>query len=324
MNINARIWENSIADLPPGDLQAERFTHYAREFFIPDNIAPAIYLANVAVLMSQKEQESESQPSPSAVRLSLSGQRPQGIPTWFLAGYPDVVVWFEEQAGPDRTSVDSELAKRAMTSGTPKSRLVDEDGFFAHTVLRTLVEMYREHSDQPLECAATPEDLQEEGAGNADDQEMTARQAIDLIATNISHYERELAARYGDRFPDLRSRLVAAGLLQLGYYVLVDHAMPLTVVTRAADESMACDDPVVEFVERVETEIFCVEGGNGERQRVTDACRLLRSRNLDMVTLARTAYEETPTVTQAVTNLMEAPELEGLRQVVGITPVPRR
>lgn len=100
--------------------------------------------------------------------------------------------------------------------------------------------------------------------------------------------------------------------------------MPLTVVTRAADESMACDDPVVEFVERVETEIFCIEGGNGERQRVTDACRLLRSRNLDMVTLARTAYEETPTVTQAVTNLMEAPELEGLRQVVGITPVPRR
>lgn len=323
MNINARIWENSIADLPPGDLQAERFTHYAREFFIPDNIAPAVYLANVAALTGQKEQDAESLPSPSAAKLALSEQRPQGVPTWFLAGYPDVVVWFEGQMGPDRTSVDSELARRAMTSGTPKSRLVDEDGFFAHTVLRTLVEMYREHSEQSLECAATPEDLREEGTGDADDQEMTARQAVDLIATNISRYERELAARYGDRFPGLRSRLVAAGLLQLGYYVLVDHVMPLTAVTRAADESMDCDDPVVEFVERVETEVFCIEGGTGERQRVTDACRLLRSRNLDMVTLARAAYEEAPTVTQAVTNLMEAPELEGLRHVVGITPVPR-
>ena len=58
MNINTRIWENSITDLPQGDQQAEQFEHYAREFFIPDSIAPSVYLANVGALMEQAAEES--------------------------------------------------------------------------------------------------------------------------------------------------------------------------------------------------------------------------------------------------------------------------
>ncbi len=321
MTINTRIWENSIAGLPRGDPQAEQFAHYAREFFIPDSIAPSIYLANVAALMDQTVDESGTQPTTSAVSMALSSQRPSGFPAWFLAAYPDVAAWFEGLQGSDRASVDAEVTRRSSASGTPTSHLVDESGFFAHAVLRSLVDLYRERTGRVLECIAPAPDMQEEEADTTDEEQtLTAQQAVDLMATNIARYERELAISYGDRFPDLRSRLVVAGLLQLGYYVLVDHVMPLATLAQAADESMTAEDPVVEFVERLETEVFCIEGGESERQRVTDACHLLRSRILDMVLLARSAFEETPTVTRATSNFMEAKEFEPLRQAIGILP----
>jgi hypothetical protein len=321
MTINTRIWENSIEGLPKGDPQAEQFAHYAREFFIPDCIAPAVYLANVAALMDQTVEENGAQPTASAAAMALSTQRPSGFPTWFLAAYPEVAAWFEAQAGADRTAVDAEVTRRSAAAGITPSHLVDENGFFAHAVLRTLVDLYQERTGLTLECTASAADLQEEGTETAaEDQSLTAQQAVDLMATNIAGYERELAARYGDRFNDLRPRLVVAGLLQLGYYVLVDHVIPLATLVQAADASMSADDPVVEFVERLETEVFCAEGGEHERQRVTDACHLLRSRILDMVLLARSASEAAPNTTKAVTNFMEAREFEPLRQAIGILP----
>ncbi|MHB8071408.1 MAG: hypothetical protein ACYDHF_05600 [Candidatus Cryosericum sp.] len=321
MTINTRIWENSIAGLPKGDPQAEQFEHYAREFFIPDYIAPAVYLANVAALMDQTVEEGGAQPTASAARMALSTQRPTGFPTWFVAAYPDVAAWFDALEGSERTSVDAEVTRRSTATGTATSHLVDENGFFAHAVLRALIDLYHEHAGVALECLASAADMQEEGTDTTEEEQaLTAQQAVDLMATNISRYERELAINYGDRFADLQSRLVVAGLLQLGYYILVDQVMPLATLAQAAVESMSADDPVVEFVERLETEVFCIEGGESERPRVTEACHLLRSRILDMVLLARSAFQETPTVTRATSNFMEAKEFEPLRKAIGILP----
>jgi hypothetical protein len=321
MNVNTRIWENSIADLPQGDQQAEQFEHYAREFFMPDSIAPSVYLANVAALMEQPDEESGVPPTPSAARMALSMQHPTGFPTWFLAAYPDVAVWFSSQDGPDRKAVDAEVTRRSAASGSAASQLVDENGFFAHAVLRTLVDLYRERTGSVLECTASDADLQEEGqAGSTDEQALTAQQAVDLMAVNITRYERELATSYGDRFAGMQPRLTVAGLLQLGYYVLVDHAIPLVTLIRAADESASADDPVVEFVERLEIEVFCAEGGEGERKRIEEACHLLRSRILDVVLQTRADFEELPSLTQATRNFMDLPQFESLRQAIGIRP----
>ncbi|HWQ22298.1 MAG TPA: hypothetical protein VN478_06195 [Clostridia bacterium] len=321
MNTNTRIWENSIAGLPKGDQQAERFEHYAREFFMPDSIGPSVYLANVGALMEQADTESGVQPSPSAARMALSTQHPTGFPTWFLAAYPDVALWFASRDGLDRQAVDAELTRRSATSGATASHLVDENGFFAHVVLRTLIDMYRERTGSVLECTAPEADLQEEGAtGSTDERALTAQQAVDLMAANITRYERELATSYGERFAGMQPRLVAAGLLQLGYYVLVDHVIPLTTLVHAADESSSADDPVVEFVERLEIEVFCAEGGETERKRIEEACHLVRSRILDVVLQTRTDFEQTPSLAPATRNFMENPELEPLRLAVGIRP----
>ncbi|MCX6085489.1 MAG: hypothetical protein NTX94_03495 [Caldiserica bacterium] len=321
MNINTHIWENSIADLPKGDLQAEQFEHYAREFFMPDSIAPSIYLANVAALMEQSAEESGVQPTPSAARMAVSMEHPTGFPTWFLAAYPDVALWFSAQDGPERKAVDAEVTRRSAASGTAASHLVDENGFLAHAVLRTLVDLYRERTGSVLECTASADDLQEEGAtGSTDEQALTAQQAVDLMAANITRYERELATSYGDRFAGMQPRLTVAGLLQLGYYVLVDHVIPLATLVQAADASISADDPVVEFVERLEIEVFCAEGGEGERKRIEDACHLLRSRILDVVLQTRADFEESPSLTQATRNFMELSQFDPLRQAIRIRP----
>ena len=321
MNINTRIWENSIAGLPEGDPQAEQFKHYAREFFVPDSIAPAVYLANVAALMQHTAEEGEVQPTPSAASLAIRTERPDGFPTWFLAAYPDVAVWFSSQEGPDRTALDAEVTRRATAAGVSTSHLVDEHGFFAHAVLRALIDLYREQTAAGLECTAAEADLQEEGTAAAtDEQALTAQQAVDLMAASITRYERELATTYGDRFPGLQPRLTAAGLLQLGYYILVDHAIPMAALIHAAEESALAEDPVVEFVERLDVEVFCAEGGEAERKRIEEACHLLRSRILDVVLQTRADFEEAPSLTQATRNFMEQEQFEPLRQAIGILP----
>ena len=202
MNINTRIWENSIADLPKGDLQAEQFEHYAREFFMPDSIAPSVYLANVTALLEQSAEENGVQPTPSAARMAVSMQHPVGFPTWFLAAYPDVALWFTVQDGADRKTIDTEVTRRSAASGTASSHLVDENGFFAHAVLRTLVDLYREQTGSTLECMAPDTDLQEDGSNRFDRRTGSDCSAggSDLMAANITRYERELATSYGDRF----------------------------------------------------------------------------------------------------------------------------
>ncbi|MCX6062693.1 MAG: hypothetical protein NTV26_00660 [Caldiserica bacterium] len=321
MNINTRIWENSIADLPKGDQQAKLFEHYAREFFMPDSIAPSVYLANVAALMEQSAEESGVQPTPSAARMAVSMEHPTGFPTWFLAAYPDVALWFSSQRGKDRKDIDAEVTRRSAASRTAASPLVDENGFYAHTILRTLVDLYRERTGSILECTAFADDLQEVDATNStDEQALTAQQAVDLMAANITRYERELATSYGDRFEGMRPRLTVAGLLQLGYYVLVDHVIPLATLIQAADESVSADDPVVEFVEQLEIEVFCAEGGEVERKRIEHACHLLRSRILDVVLQTRTDFEESPSLRQATRNFMESSQFDPLRQAIGIRP----
>ncbi len=322
MNINTRIWENSIADLPKGDQQAEQFEHYAREFFIPDSIAPAIYLANVAALIQHSTEESGIEPTASAARMAQSAERPEGFPIWFLAAYPDVALWFSSQEGSDRTTLDAEVTRRSITEGSPVSHLVDEHGFFAHAVLRTIIDLYREQTGLTLESMASDADLQEEGTATAtDEQALTAQQAVDLMAASITRYERELATSYGDRFLDMQPRLTAAGLLQLGYYVLVDHAIPIAALIHAAEQSVQAEDPVVEFVERLDVEVFCAEGGEAERKRVEEACHLLRSRILDVVLQTRADFEEAPSLAQATRNFMEQDQFEPLRQAIGILPV---
>ena len=319
MTINTRIWENSLAGLPEGDPEAEQFEHYAREFFIPDNIAPAAYLANVAVLMHQPSEGSDVPPSPSMATVTANPTPAQGFPAWFLAAYPDVALWFSSRSGDERRAVDTEVAARAAV--TAGKRLLDDQGFYGHAVLRALVDLYRQQNGGVLECMAGTADLQEEeAAGPAAEQAMTAQEAVDLMAANITRYERELATSYGDRFPDMRPRLTVAGLLQLGYYVLVDHSIPLAALVRAADEAVSADDPVVEYVEKLEVEVFCAEGGEKERKRVEDACHLLRSRILDVVLQTRADFDAAPSLSQATRNFMEESEFEPLRQVVGIRP----
>lgn len=323
MNINSRIWENSIADLPKGDQQAEQFEHYAREFFIPDSIAPATYLANVAALIQQSDEGTPGvEPTPSATRLARLTERPEGFPVWFLAAYPDVALWFSSREGAERTSLDAEVTRRSAAEGASISHMMDEQGSFGHAVLRTIVDLYREQTGLELESAASGADLQEEGAAGAEaEQALTAQQAVDLMAASITRYERELATSYGDRFPDLQPRLTAAGLLQLGYYVLVDHAIPIAALIHAAEVSVLAEDPVVEFVERLDVEVFCAEGGKtADRKKIEEACHLLRSRILDVVLQTRADFEQAPSLAQATRNFMEEPDFEPLRQAIGILP----
>jgi hypothetical protein len=65
-------------------------------FFLADAINPTAFLANhieVFGLAATGQHEEAGKPTPSAVAFEKGVKAPPGYPNWFLAAYPDVVIW---------------------------------------------------------------------------------------------------------------------------------------------------------------------------------------------------------------------------------------
>ncbi len=71
-----------------------------KTFFLPDSINPADFLANYVELSGSPPATSPDEagkPTTSAAAFDKGVKAPPGYPRWFLAAYPDVVLWLSSQ-----------------------------------------------------------------------------------------------------------------------------------------------------------------------------------------------------------------------------------
>jgi len=155
-------WESLFEDVRVDDQQeAKEFRQIATSFFIPDNISPSKFRANSIELVRSPmidqllDADDTTERTPSMQRLSSVGNRPIGYPEWFLAGYPDVVLWAADMFSPMRVSrneIDENLSRRTFGSIRDENELLDGDRFIKHRYLRELIKAYRENTGRNLEC----------------------------------------------------------------------------------------------------------------------------------------------------------------------------
>lgn len=155
-------WESLFKDIQVDDQQkAEEFWQIVTSFFIPDNINPSKFRANSIELIRSPlidqllEADDTAERTQSVQRLLDVGNRPIGYPEWFLAGYPDVVIWAANMFSPIRVSrneIDENLFRRVFGSIRNKNEMLDGDGFIKHRYLRELIKAYRENTRRNLEC----------------------------------------------------------------------------------------------------------------------------------------------------------------------------
>lgn len=158
-------WESLGKEIEEDDPEkAKEFAQIAASFLIPDKISPCIFRTTSIQLVRTpitdllvEECDKKAVATPSLKRLSSVDNRPIGYPEWFMAGYPDVVIWAANIFSPMRVSSDESLAKNSFHDifgdTSSESELLDADGFIKHRHLRALVKAYREKTGRALECS---------------------------------------------------------------------------------------------------------------------------------------------------------------------------
>ena len=136
-----------------------------RTFFLADSINPRDFLANyvdVSPSLPVKPPVEPGKPTRSAATFRKGVNAPPGYPRWFLAAYPDVVLWLaaQEQDSMLRISAEAMYAPegaRELIRIHGLKRIADlMDEKFEHfeiSQLRRLVIVYRRDTRKQLECA---------------------------------------------------------------------------------------------------------------------------------------------------------------------------
>jgi hypothetical protein len=157
---NESEWRAFLANAPLEDMP--EFREAAEHLVMKDTISVQKWIHNLTFLLNPAHADAflvqgmPVTPSPSALKMAYSSARPL-MPLWFLAAYPDVAVWPNEQI-------------RAAASGDSTAvRLLDEwckilpdesamaNSFSSNTIndvstLRMLVDAYRSVTCRKLEC----------------------------------------------------------------------------------------------------------------------------------------------------------------------------
>ncbi len=138
-----------------------------RGFLIPDAIHPPTFFANYAQLTPSPDELAgiSVRPSPSIAVFQKGANAPLGYPRWFLAAYPDVVLWVAQQADEDATEilVTAFGMDRAMAMGRSlgpeeamkhmQEEMNDDEGQLRPIYLRGFVDLFRKKTNRNLECS---------------------------------------------------------------------------------------------------------------------------------------------------------------------------
>lgn len=136
-----------------------------RMFFLADSINPPDFLANFIEITSapaHPSHEGASKPTPSAITFDKGANAPPGYPIWFLAAYPDVVVWLgsRDENAMLRVSAEAiygvEGAKELVRiHGLQRIGELMDEKFeeFDLPQLRRLISIYCTNTKKRLECA---------------------------------------------------------------------------------------------------------------------------------------------------------------------------
>lgn len=144
-------WQRFIDGAPDGKTK-QILTYIVDNFFIPDKINSLSFKANYEILRHNSKELYQSHASlvdepdfsehgtKTIDELAKLGNQPLGYRDWFIAAYPDVIMWFQD--------VKDEEAMEIM--GNPSEEDVfDEERKIKGEYLRKIVDSYK----KKLECS---------------------------------------------------------------------------------------------------------------------------------------------------------------------------
>jgi len=274
--------------------------------------------------------EGSSLPTTASIsRFTSVINRPPSAPIWLLAGFPDVLHWFnEKQRELLDPSVDEDERTRAIEEifgidldslqGIDEDQFEDADGNLRTPYYRNLVSNYLRKTGRPLEVAV------EEGSENdiyvgMDLLQMVGEESnFTLIAAMTTKYYMELKRTYGSSFPDETSLLAMSGILDANVYIFGTQQITPAQIIGLARATEGKQDRLLEFLIHFETLLLSVSTPERSPEEVMNACQDQAGAIRRSIQRTMDSYRGEPKITNDVRTVMSSPQFAQLRRAAGV------
>lgn len=308
------------------------------DIFIADKIDPQVFLSNLEALLREGlpsindlfgvGEKKKHKPTESVSRFTSIVNRPLSIPLWFLAAYPDVMVWLDEQEKKyiksHNRDYDGWGVKMAKLFGMSiddgplnENQIMDSKGKTRPKYLEKLIQSYKDVTEKALETAVkniendiylSDEFLKAFGTENNST----------FIAENTTKYYLELSRNYGGRFNDESSLLATAGILDARVYIFIEQSIQPSEIIKLAKKSISSNDPLLAFIIGLEIKLFKVDTTNIDIDNIKGVCEGQRQNIKKAIQKVKDEYTSEPLFASEVAAFMNSSKFKPYRKMMGI------
>ncbi|MDD5543823.1 MAG: hypothetical protein PHX83_11670 [Acidobacteriia bacterium] len=332
-----RVWKNILSIEPFQMGSDEQMQDVIFRFLIPDRIDTQVFLSNIMAITDsfhdlstellssfQLKDDSIEQIMHSvsrSARIFAIPNTPPNYPLWFVAAYPDVLMWLSRQmSSTPELKLNSLLSTSVGSSATRNSLVGTRDSYLEPSLefLRNLVEEFKRNTGANLEVSS--DEIERLRKQTKEFSEMTGfEDNFTLISTSTTKYYLELKRNWNGCFGDEVSLLAAAGLMDAQYYVFAEKTIEIMEIVAIAKEAVSSGRiPLANFIVNLIAKESEVDFPELDRDRLHRVC--LAARDLIDQVIHRESCEINLDVEVAneVRVFMQTPKLQSLRESLGI------
>jgi hypothetical protein len=273
--------------------------------------------------------------TPSIRQFTSVLNRPPNVPLWLIAGFPDVLCWFNEKLR-DAGNAHEETTARlfgidlASPQGTkdrrsdmrpppiPRSHFENSDGTLRARFYGNLVSNYAKETGRSLE-AAVEEGTESDLYMGEDLLQMAGEESnFTLIASMTTKYYLELKRTHGCCFADETSLLAMAGMLDASRYILDTRQINPSQIVQLARETVAMHDRLLQFLVRFEAVLLSLDNPGHPPHDVRSACDDQATAIRGAIQRTMDSYRGEPMIAMAVKAAMSAPQFATWRRIAGV------
>jgi len=314
------------------------------DMLIADKIDPQIYISNLEALLlghipsffeyavsgGRLKPEERAKTSKSISFFTFVANRGSGAPLWFLAGYPDVMHWFNEQEkkyikshNRDYDGWETEMAKLfgldIEDKNVDENQIMDSEGKLRPKYHKNLVKHYKDATGKKLEVSVDENSDNNIYLGAELLNMMGAESNSTLIAENTTKYYLELTKNYKNRFNNEVFLLATAGILDAQFYIFMDKTInPAEIIDIAKKAVSSGKDALINFIIKLEIKLFKIDSPAMDISAIENVCIEQKVAILKTIQKTKEKYNSEPRVASEVEAFMNSIKFKPYRKMLGI------
>ncbi len=190
--------------------------------------------------------------------------------------------------------------------------------------LKNLVSSYKRETGKKPETSVdeTKNNVIKEIYENIDVVAAMAESGLDnftIIARKTTMYYLELFKNYRQRFKSETYLLAASGVFDAQVYIFLNKNIEISEIVELAEKVVAGDnDPLTEFIVRLEAKMFTVDTPELSPEVVENTCQEEKARIHKEIQRVRKEYKHDPFIAKEVKAFMESPDFSEMCDQLGI------